>query len=101
MKYEVERVRIAATSYRLGQNADELKAIVGRLKAAVAQVAASNQADEITEFKFIYDGSADKELMKLVRELESWSAKLSAIYREYYQAQCDSCTAALQALNKI
>ena len=101
MKYEVARVRIAATSYYLERDAKRLENIISRLKTAVAQVAASNQAGERTEFKSIYDGSADKELIKLVRDLNSWSVRLSAIYNEYLQAQRDSCTVALQALNKL
>ena len=101
MRYKVVRIRIAAASDYLRRDADQLETIINRLKAAVAHVAAINQADEITEFKSIYDGSADKALMNLVQELDNWSIRLSAIYSEYYQAQCDSCTEALQALNKL
>lgn len=101
MKYEVMPAPVAEKAYRMGEKADEVRAIAAKIQETINQLTGSNNAAELEELKAIFDGSAMADIKALAGALDAWSRTLGAIHKAYQKARCDSCQEALNALNKI
>lgn len=101
MKYELMPAPVAETACRMEQNANEVRVILAKMQEVITQLTGSNAANELTDFKEIFDGSAMEDIHALAKALDVWSKTLSAIHHAYHKARCDSCQEALTALNKI
>lgn len=101
MKYELMPAPVAEAAYRMEQNANEVRVIIAKMQEVVNQLTGSNTANELTDFKEIFDGSAMEDIHTLAAILDVWNKTLSVIHHTYHKARCDSCQEALNALNKI
>lgn len=101
MKYELLPAPVAEKAFRMGEKADEVRAISAKMEEIVNQLVGTNKGRELEDFKQIFDGSAMKDIKALAGALDAWSRTLGAIHRTYQKARCDSCQEALNALNKI
>ena len=101
MKYEVMLAPVAEAAFRMGQKADELRAIGAKMQEVVNQLTGTNKAGELAQYKAIFDGSAMADIKTLAGALDAWSRTLGAVHKAYQKARCDSCQEALNALNKI
>lgn len=101
MEYSLTHSSLIGASKKLKENAAELKRIANQMSIVIAQLAASNKALEIAEFKDIYNGNACKDILRLSDTVDDYSNRLAAIHNLYYQGQCNSIRFALQALNKL
>lgn len=101
MKYEVTLAPVAEAAYRMSQKADEARAICAEMQKTINQLAGRNTAEELNDFKAVFDGSAMEDIKSMAGALDAWSRTLGAVHKAYHKARCDSCQEALNALNKI
>ena len=101
MKYEVMPAPVAEVAHRMSQQADEVRVIGAEIQKIINRLAGSNTAEELKDFKTIFDGSAMEDIKALAGTLDAWSRTLGAVHKAYHKARSDSCQEALNALNKI